>query len=100
MTTQALPYIRSNTLRGQVFRLALPAVGEQFLNMLVGLVDTYLVGNISAAAMARLGYGPAEGLAAVGLANYVIWIVTTLFMAGAVGSTALIARATGAQDER
>jgi putative MATE family efflux protein len=79
--------------------LAIPAVGEQFLNMLVGLVDTYLVGNIAVAAATALGYGPAEGLAAVGLSNYVVWIVTTLFMAGAVGSTAVIARATGAQNE-
>jgi putative MATE family efflux protein len=81
-----------------VFKLAIPAVGEQFLNMLVGLADTYLVGHISMQAAAELGYGPAEGLAAVGLANYVVWLVTTLFMAGAVGSTALIARATGAGD--
>jgi putative MATE family efflux protein len=98
MTTQALSYTRSNTLQRQVFRLALPAVGEQFLNMLVGLVDTYLVGNISLAAMALLGYGPAEGLTSVGLASNIIWIVTTLFSAGAVGGTALIARATGARN--
>lgn len=76
----------------------MPAVGEQFLNMLVGLSDTYLVGHISLAAAAQLGYGPAEGLASVGLAGNLVWMVTTLFMAGAVGSTALIARASGAGD--
>jgi putative MATE family efflux protein len=85
-------------LRRQVLTLALPAVGEQFLNLLVGLADVYLIGHITTSAVAQLGYGAAEGLAGVGLANYVIWLVTTLFMAGAVGSTALIARATGARD--
>lgn len=98
MTTQTLPIPKQTSLRWQVMRLALPAVGEQFLNMLVGLSDTYLVGHIAASTQAKLGYGPVEGLAAVGLANYVLWIVTTLFIAGAVGSTALIARATGAQN--
>jgi multidrug resistance protein, MATE family len=78
--------------------LALPAVGEQFLNMLVGLSDTYLVGHISTTAAAQLGYDSAQGLNGVGLANYVLWIVTTLYMAGGVGSTALIARATGAKN--
>ncbi len=98
MTTRTLTGALDGSLRRQVLRLALPAVGEQFLNMLVGLVDTYLVGHISAAAIAALGYGPAEGLAGVGLANYIVWITTTIFMAGSVGSTALIARATGAKD--
>lgn len=78
--------------------LALPAVGEQFLNMLVGLSDVYLIGHITQRAAQQLGYGSAEGLAGVGLANYVVWLITTLFMAGAVGSTALIARASGAKD--
>lgn len=81
-----------------MLRLALPAVGEQFLNLLVGLSDVYLIGHITDRAAQQLGYGAAEGLAGVGLANYVVWLVTTLFMAGAVGSTALIARATGGGD--
>jgi multidrug resistance protein, MATE family len=98
MATQSLSLPQSGSLRWHVSKLALPAVGEQFLNMLVGLADTYLVGHISLAAAAELGYGPAEGLAGVGLANYMVWLVTTLFMAGAVGSTALIARASGAGD--
>jgi putative MATE family efflux protein len=100
MATQTLPLSQSGALRWHVFKLALPAVGEQFLNMLVGLADTYLVGHISLQAAAQLGYGPAEGLAGVGLANYMVWLITTLFMAGAVGGTALIARASGAGDRR
>lgn len=98
MTTQTGVLPRPTSLRRQVLTLALPAVGEQFLNLLVGLSDVYLIGHISVLAAQQLGYGPAEGLAGVGLANYVVWLVTTLFMAGAVGSTALIARATGAKD--
>ena len=96
--SQSLERARPITLRWQVFLLALPAVGEQFLNMLVGLADTYLVGNMSVAAATSLGYGPAEGLTSVGLGSTVVWIVTTLFSACAVGSTALIARATGAKN--
>ncbi len=46
MTTWTLPLTRPNTLRKQVLKLALPAVGEQFLNLLVALVDTFLVGHL------------------------------------------------------
>lgn len=98
MTTQTLSRPVNSSLRWTVLMLALPAVGEQFLNMLVGLADTYLVGHITPQAAQQLGYGSANGLAAVGLANYVVWITTTIFMAGAIGSTALIARATGAKE--
>lgn len=74
-------------LQREVLRLALPAVGEQLLNLLVGLVDTFLVGHLGQAA-----------LAAVGLANQWVMMATTLFSAVAVGTTALVARAVGAQD--
>ena len=37
---------------GRVLTLALPAVGEQLLNMMVGLVDTFLVGHLGAASVA------------------------------------------------
>jgi putative MATE family efflux protein len=90
--------VAPTTVRRRVFDLALPAVGEQLLNTLVGLADIFLVGNLSLAASAALGYSSATGLAAVGLANQMIWLVTVLFIAMGVGSTALIARATGAGD--
>lgn len=99
MTTQTQILQSTFSLRRQVFVLAMPAVGEQFLNLLVGLADVYLMGHITMRAAAEVGYGAAEGLAGIGLANYVVWFVTTIFMAGAVGSTALIARASGAHDE-
>ncbi len=73
-------------LRRDVLRLALPATGEQLLGMMVGLVDTFLVGHLGAAP-----------LAAVGLANQWVFLAQTLLGAIATGSTALIARFTGAQ---
>lgn len=98
MATRTLALPRVGGPRGEVLRLALPAVGEQFLNLLVGLVDTFLVGHLAARTTEQLHYGSAQALAAVGLANYVVWMITTLFIAISVGATALIARATGAGD--
>lgn len=76
------------TIRQDVLRLAMPAMGEQLLSMMVGIVDTYLVGHLGAAP-----------LAAVGLANQWVFMANTLFGAIATGSTALIARFIGAQDQ-
>jgi MATE family multidrug resistance protein len=95
LTTTALS---PTALRRSVLLLALPAVGEQVLNTLVGLADTFLVGHLNERAAARLGYSSATALAGVGLANQMVWLVTVLFMAVSVGSTALIARARGAND--
>lgn len=85
-------------LRRTVFLLAMPAVGEQMLNMLVGLTDNYLVGHLDPAVAAELGYGRATALASVGLGNMVAWITTILFMGIAVGATAVVARRTGEGD--
>jgi multidrug resistance protein, MATE family len=49
------------SLRRQVFSLALPAVAEQLLNMLVGLVDTYLVGHLSVGATALIARATGAG---------------------------------------
>lgn len=92
--TLARPF--EGSLRGQVFRLAFPAVGEQVLNTLVGVADIYLVGNLGAEAARDLGYSSVVALNSVGLGNQMIWLVTVLFIAVGIGSTALIARATGA----
>src|ERR671924_959176 len=89
---------RPSAQRRRVLLLALPAVGEQVLNTLVGLADTFLVGHLSSAAAAQLGYSSSEALAGVGLANWIVWLITVLFIAVSVGSTALIARARGAGD--
>ncbi len=71
----------------RVLALALPAVGEQLLNMTVGLADTFMVGHLGA-----------EAVAAVGLANQAVLLVTTFFAAVATGVTALVARHTGAAE--
>ncbi|MFV9506094.1 MAG: MATE family efflux transporter [Oscillochloridaceae bacterium umkhey_bin13] len=91
--------MRISPTRHRVFLLALPAVGEQVLNTLVGLVDVYLVGNLSPAAEAQLGYGGAVALTAVGLGNQFTWLMMVLFMAVGISATALVARAVGARDE-
>jgi MATE family multidrug resistance protein len=82
----------------RVFRLAMPAVSEQVLNTLVGLMDVVLVGRLPLAAAAALGYGSATALAATGLASEMFWTMTLLFMATGTGCTALTARAKGAND--
>ena len=76
-----------SAIRRDVLRLALPAMGEQMLSMMVGIVDTYLVGHLGAAP-----------LAAVGLANQWVFLATTLFGSVGTGATALIARFIGARD--
>ncbi len=77
----------SRSFRRQVLRLALPSIGEQLLNMSVQLVNTYLVGHLSAAA-----------LTAVGLSNTMLMLAQTFVMALATGTTALVARLSGAGD--
>jgi len=81
------PRLGENGIRSQVLRLALPATAEQMLAMMVGIVDTFLVGHLGA-----------ESLAAVGLANQWIFLSGTFFGAVGTGSTALIARFTGAKE--
>jgi putative MATE family efflux protein len=76
----------------------MPAVGEQALNSAVGLADIYLVGNLSAQAAAALGYSSAQAVAGTGLGNQMMWIMMVLFMAVGIGSTAHIARTSGAGD--
>lgn len=77
----------SRTLLG----LALPVLAEQFLNFLVGFTDTFLAGKL-----------PEEvsvyATGAVGVAAYVGWLASMIFMLVGVGTSALVARAIGAGD--
>ncbi len=73
----------------EVLRLALPAVGEQTLNMAVGLTDTYLAGHLGS-----------DSMAAVSIANQFVMLASVLFASVATGSTALVARSVGAEDYR
>jgi putative MATE family efflux protein len=69
--------------------LAAPIVVEQFLSMGVGLTDVYLAGH--------LGRQAAAATAAVGSVSYILWLIGLIAGAIGTGSTALIARATGAR---
>jgi putative MATE family efflux protein len=78
----------SETLRPLV-RLSLPVLAEQVLRLLVELVDMWLTGN----------YLPGESyVAAMALVVYLMWLLSMAFSFVATGTTALVARFTGAQD--
>ena len=96
--SKAAPLSESE-LRKRVMGLALPAIGEQLLTLGVGVSDTFLAGHLSQSAVAEIGYGRATALAAVGVAATAVWVVLNAFFAVNIGVTALVARATGAQDK-
>lgn len=73
------------TMGAAIWALSWPILGESFLNSLVGLTDTVLSAQLSAAATD-----------AIGGASYVLWFVGLVAMAIGVGATALISRAVGA----
>ncbi len=79
--------ITTGPIRWAVLALALPVLGEQLLNSFIALVDTFLAGQLSK-----------EATAAVGLAAYVEWLATMLFALVGTGTTALVARRSGAGD--
>jgi len=67
--------------------LAWPAIVENLLHTMVGIVDTAMVGRLGAAS-----------LAAAGLGNQILMLGLTVFSALATGSTALVARHIGAKE--
>ena len=79
-------------LLGWLVRLALPVLAENILHMGVGWSDTYLAGHLPSST--------ADATASIGLITYVIWLVGLLAGAIGAGSTAIIARATGARHRR
>lgn len=87
------PAVAPPDLRRRVLTLALPAIGEQLLNYCVSLFDTWLAGHVS---------NP-EGevgvyTSTVGIASYISWLATLLFLLVGSGTTALVARSKGAGD--
>src|SRR5947209_7342102 len=68
-----------------VFKLAWPAIGENALQTLLGIVDTAVV--------ARLGTAALSG---VGASQQLIQILTTALIAVSMGTTVLVARFIGA----
>lgn len=73
--------------RRRVLALAIPIIGENFLQTLVGTVDTIMV--------ARLGK---EEVAGVGTALEFIFFILAALSAVSIGATVLVSQATGAGD--
>lgn len=90
-TRKLSPGLLTGNLRSTVFFLALPVLGEQVLNFLVGFYDVYLAGHLTT----HVG---TEATSAVGVAAYVGWLATMLFAVVGNGTTALVSRAWGSQD--
>jgi putative MATE family efflux protein len=88
-SARQLDSLPRGTLNRQVFVLALPMLGEQFVNFCVGLVDTFLAGQVGK-----------EATAAVGTGGYLSWFVTLGFALVGTGAAALVARSFGAGDGR
>lgn len=74
-------------LRRRVFNLAWPVISENFLQTMLGIVDTAMV--------ARLG---PEALAGVGAALQIMFFVISALSAMSIGSAVLVAQAVGARD--
>lgn len=83
----ALTHEERRAVGRSVFRLAWPAIAENALQTLLGIVDTAVV--------ARLGTAALSG---VGASQQLIWVLTTALVAVSMGTTVLIARFTGAQE--
>lgn len=84
----------SGPLWRQVLALALPALAQQYLHLVVQLSDQYLAGEFKLPdPQQRTGY-----LSALNTAGYLYWFVTSYTVLVSVGSTALVARFVGAGD--
>src|SRR5262245_39791776 len=77
----------AHELRRRVWSLAGPVIGENFLETLLGIVDTVLVAGLGAVA-----------LAGVGSALQVMFFLSSALSALAIGSSVLVAQAIGAGD--
>ncbi len=74
-------------LRRRTLSLAWPIIAENFLETLLGAVDTALVGHLGAAATAG-----------VGAAQQIQWLLISVLSAVSIGSAVLVAQAVGARD--
>lgn len=84
-----LPGARSDSIGRQVFLLALPMLGEQYLNFLVALFDTWIAKFLGM-----------EATNAVGTGAYMGWFVGLIGSLVGTGSAALVSRSFGARDIR
>lgn len=81
--------LEGRALQRRVFGLAWPVIGENFLETLLGIVDTLLVAGLGAVAIAGVGAG-----------LQVMFFLISALSALAVGSAVLVAQAVGARDVR
>lgn len=79
--------ILNGQLRRQIMVLAIPTLTQQFLTFCVGMFDTWLAGQIDAAATT-----------AIGVSAYVGWLAGLLVSTVSIGTTALVARHVGANE--
>jgi putative MATE family efflux protein len=77
----------SRSMRRRVLDLAWPVIGENFLEIFLGIVDTLLVATLGAGA-----------IAGVGSALQVMFFVIASLSALSIGSAVLVAQAFGARD--
>jgi putative MATE family efflux protein len=73
------------SLQRQLYSLAWPAFAENVLQTALGVVSLLLVGQLGT-----------EAVAAVGLANQIYFLAITILMGWSIGTTALVARQSGA----
>ena len=96
----------SRQLLRQLLVLALPVLAEHSLHIGVGITDTYLANHLVAsdglagAALDAVRSANAASGAAVGSITYITWFIGLLVTSVGTGSTAIIARATGARHRR
>lgn len=77
------------TYRKRILQIALPAMAENVLQMLMGVIDNYFVAHISLAAVSG-----------VAIANNIITLYQALFIALGSAISSLLARSIGQGDER
>src|SRR6476469_3415884 len=77
----------ARALRKRVWGLAAPVIGENFLETLLGIIDTILVAGLGAVA-----------IAGVGSALQIMFFLISALSALAIGSSVLVAQAVGAGD--
>lgn len=77
----------ATSLRRRVFNLAWPVISENFLQTMLGIVDTIMV--------ARLG---PSALAGIGAAIQIMFFIISALSATSVGSSVLVAQSVGAHD--
>ena len=79
---------RQQQVDRQILRIALPAIGENFLQMLMGMVDSYLV--------AQLGLVAVSG---VSVAGNIITIYQAIFIALGAAVVSLLSKSMGQKDQ-